>query len=453
MTNPIESIINTVTGFKGFLLPTSTPQVVAQSHGLGISTQMFMSLTLPSDVSAAQSQVDKLSKEIQGLANDVAMKQTQWQGYYQDDLNKIAQYIAGDYRGKKWNTFNPKTDLANIHTQAAVTNPQSPADLKKVNSEEPPSELDYAQIQADLDVMKTIQSRFTARCTSAVNGTGGSGGIPPCDQDAVATLTASVDQASAILSILQDNFKVLQTAQATVTASIAALDKIYSDFLYRKDTLRTIEIDNDTNTIVQFIRLPSDYAATDTGTVSCSTDTTPAVATTDTMNYTILFQNVPLLTASAGLLTTLLQENVYGVTQLNTSTATTSSVTNALAITNSAPASVFPMAFVNVRTGGPALKTWWGEPHNELVIANSLSAGIGVNPNTGTNQVEFFTGDAVSFNRIFVHFGAHFGRTQTLDNGFSLGPVPTGFSGTTAPVSWSYHPAFSIGLSVRVAPF
>ena len=140
------------------------------------------------------------------------------------------------------------------------------------------------------------------------------------------------------------------------------------------------------------------------GTVTCATDTTPAIPTTDALNYTILYQSVPLVSASAGLLTTFLQMNVYGITQEAQSTSssnlTSTSAVTAIALTNSARASVFPMAYFNVRTGAPALKRWWGQPYNELVIAHHLSAGIGLNPNTGTTQVEFFAGDAISFSRI-----------------------------------------------------
>ncbi len=111
------------------------------------------------------------------------------------------------------------------------------------------------------------------------------------------------------------------------------------------------------------------------------------------------------------------------------------------------------MAFLNVRPWRPILKTWWGQPENELVITNNLGAGIGVNPNTGTNQAEFFAGYAVGFNRVYIHLGTHFGRTETLGGGFKIDtPVPSGFSGS-APINWGYHVAFSIGLSVRLAPF
>lgn len=78
------------------------------------------------------------------------------------------------------------------------------------------------------------------------------------------------------------------------------------------------------------------------------------------------------------------------------------------------------MAFVNYRLWPPVLKNWWGQPENELVITNSASAGIGVNSNTGTNQPEFFVGDAIGFSRVYLHLGAHFGRTETLGGGFTL---------------------------------
>ena len=101
---------------------------------------------------------------------------------------------------------------------------------------------------------------------------------------------------------------------------------------------------------------------------------------------------------------------------------------------------------------------------NELVWTEGVSAGIGINPNTGTNQPEFFLGLALGMNRLIIHPGIHFGRTEALGGGYSLN-VPfmstTSATGTvvpptvpsTVPLSWSYHVAFSIGFSVRVAPY
>lgn len=121
-------------------------------------------------------------------------------------------------------------------------------------------------------------------------------------------------------------------------------------------------------------------------------------------------------------------------------------------MTDSARAQVFPIALTNFRIARPILKTYFGQHGNELVITHNASAGIGVNSNTGTNQPEFFAGYAFGLNRVYVHLGTHFGRTESLGGRYTLNTiVPAGFTGA-APINWSYHPAFAIGLSVRLAP-
>ena len=76
-----------------------------------------------------------------------------------------------------------------------------------------------------------------------------------------------------------------------------------------------------------------------------------------------------------------------------------------------------------------------------------LTAGMGINPNNGANQPEFFLGLALGFNRFLIHPGVHFGRMQSLGGGFTPGTAVG--SGITPPINWSYHAAFSIGFSVR----
>jgi hypothetical protein len=383
-----------------------------------------------------------LAGQVVPVAQGIMQKQVQWQALYQKDVDSITTYLSGDYRGTFYSRFLPDTApelaTARSHSQLTLVSTNSGA------AADPPSELDYAPLQALADEMKSLQGRLITVCTTTAQ---------TCDADILNLTGHLVDQANAYLLVAQDNLKALQTAQQAVSASIAVLHKIYVDFKNRV-TLGVIGLSSEGNDgfLVQAFRMPTDYGATDTGTISCSTDTTPAVATTDSINYSILYQNIPALTVSAGLLTTFLEKREYGVTQEVDPNNTTMAQT-VFAVTDSARASVFPMAFVDYRTGKPALKTWWGEPNNELVIANNVGAGIGINPNTGTNQVEFFVGDAISFSRVFIHAGVHFGRTESLGGGFSLGPVPSNFSGTTAPINWSYHPSFAIGLSVRVAPF
>jgi hypothetical protein len=110
------------------------------------------------------------------------------------------------------------------------------------------------------------------------------------------------------------------------------------------------------------------------------------------------------------------------------------------------------MAFVNYRIGHYHSSQYGKGKEDQLVWTSHLSAGFGVNPNTGTNQPEFFLGLALGLNRFMFHPGIHFGRTESLGGGYSLNTIAPSTL-TTAPIAWSYHLAFSIGFSVRVAPY
>jgi hypothetical protein len=328
----------------------------------------------------------------------------------------------------------------------------------------PPSEIDLAPLQAYLDQLKALQPRLIALCTTTVAGDF------TCDPTRLAKTSQIIEQLNAIQTVLNDNFKYLQTAQAALGASLAVLHKMQLDFNLRLTTKNVVKSPADPadflylsdegkdkirkeQILIQQIHLGTDYGATDPGTVACSTDSTPAVATTDSINYAILYQNVPALTVSAGLLISFLEKYQYGVSQLLDTTKTPPVLSTAFVLSDSASASVLPMAYVNYRIAPPILKTWWGEPNSELVISQNVSVGIGINSNTGTNQPEFFAGYAVGFGRSLIHAGLDYGRQQSLGGGFSLGTVPTGFMGMTAPISWNYKPAFAIGVSVRIAPF
>jgi hypothetical protein len=106
---------------------------------------------------------------------------------------------------------------------------------------------------------------------------------------------------------------------------------------------------------------------------------------------------------------------------------------------------------VNYRIGYHSFQCGKGKEDEGIWTAH-LSGGFGVNPNSGTNQPECFTGFAIGFNHFMLHPGVHWGRTESLGGGYTLGTmVPATLM--TAPLSWSYHPAFSIGFSVRVAPY
>jgi hypothetical protein len=453
VTNPLESIINSVTGLKAFDFAQHIgsaeylQDMIKLDELLGIQPRTAaVQPPPPAPPKAGETPDEKalrLFNQIAGQvlqsAQNVTRKQALWAGKYKSDNDAMISYLVADYRGANYSNFDPDLDplLVNVRAHIATSSIASDA----YSDAYPPNELDYADLQMLIDQMKSLQGRLITNCTTAAK---------PCNEDILHTTARLIDQANAFMSIIQDNFKTLQGMQTALVTSFAVLHKVEVDY---RNRLNAGQIKTVGGVLVQDFHLGSDYSATDTGSISCSSDTTPAVATTDTINYSITFQNVPAFTVSGGLLTTFLQKNVYGVTQHLDTTTTPPSTVSVFAITDSARASVFPMAYVNYRTGKPALRTWWGEPNNELIIANNVSTGIGINPNTGTNQVEFFLGDAVSFSRVLVHAGLHFGRTESLGGGFSLGKVPSGFSGTAAPLNWAYHPAFAIGLSVRIAPF
>ncbi len=270
------------------------------------------------------------------------------------------------------------------------------------------------------------------------------------DADIVAGLKQidlTLAKSKSTLSILSDYNSTLKTAQTTDRTTYKSVTKLYNDFR------RTVAqgIIKESAVLTQDFSLGTDRKTTVSSYVSCVSSVDQKTPTTDQISYSVLYENVPVLSASAGLLTTFQQKRVIGTT---TALANNAAGFNTLfAITDSARAQVFPMAFFNVRLGGYRQTHWYKRPEDELDITAHLSTGIGVNPNTGTNQPEFFVGVAIGLNKLMIQPGVHFGRTQTLGGGFALNSVvPAGYAGPV-PINWSYHPAFSIGFSVRVAPW
>jgi hypothetical protein len=83
-------------------------------------------------------------------------------------------------------------------------------------------------------------------------------------------------------------------------------------------------------------------------------------------------------------------------------------------VTDRGQVQLVPMAFVNYRIFPYASSHYGKGKESELVWTTHLSAGVGVNPNTGTNQPEFFFGMGIGLNRFMLHPGIHVGRTENL---------------------------------------
>jgi len=455
VTNPIESIINTVSGLKSFNLVTGSAfKTQIQTIPDLIEPDTSQPLTeaerhAPKDPIARL--FHELAEKVLPTAQAIATKQSIWQKSYQADLKTLQDYQTANYRGQAWKQFDPLVDNNLDTVRTHITFPPITDDA--TDPKNPPSEMDYVPLQALIDQLKDLQPQLIAACTAAPTGK------KKCSPEILASTSAVIEKANSYLTVAGGNLKTLQAAQAGIVTAYYALlaQKHQFDLHKTANVFQETPADPKTHltSLMQVMPLGTNYAATSPGTVSCATTATPSVATTDAINVSILYQNVPTLTASAGILVSLIQQNQYGIVQqITPATATTPATAySAIGLTSSARAGVVPMAFFNFRFGQPKLTTWWHEPNNELVITHNASAGLGINSNSGTNQAEFFGGYAIGFSRILIHGGLDYGRSQQLAPGFSTGALPTGFTGTSVPVVWNYHPQISIGFSVRVAPF
>lgn len=452
VTSPVESIINTISGLKSFNLVQSDEyklQVDSIPNLIGPKTPPPEGKP-PEKPDPTAVLFHELAEKVLPAAQAIAKKQQHWQQTYLTDLTQLNDYGNANYRGSLWSSFDPEHEQKLDGIRQRIKFPPITSDGSDPDS--PPSEMDYVALQALVDQLKDLQPRLINACT-ATSGTNNK-----CDQEILASTSKVIEQANSYLLVAADNLKTLQTAQAAeVTAYNGLVTQRHQfDLRYNKTVQpRTLHLADDPDdgktVLVQLLPLGTNYGVTAPGTLTCSTTATPAVATTDAINIAVQYQNIPALTISAGLLISTIEQKQYGVSQQLPSGSTT--IQTAFIVTNSARASVVPMAYVNYRIAPPIIKTWWGEPNQELDISHNVSAGIGINANTGTNQPEFFGGYAIGFSRSLIHIGLDYGRSENLGQGFSLGVVPTGFTGTTAPIVWKYHPTISIGFSVRIAPF
>jgi hypothetical protein len=295
--------------------------------------------------------------------------------------------------------------------------------------------------------------------TITISKEGGQGAIilnvtfrPPaeptsCDVTALKKVDETADQAKAEMSIIADNNKALESAQGALKTNYATLLRADADYRRRLDQHVILHPDG---VLIQKIDVGTDRKATSPGSISCVSDIDGKTPTTTNINYSLLYQDVPRWTASVGFLVTSQEKKIIDIATQTGSDP--SSPTQVFQTTDRAPVQVLPMVYVNYRFLRYASTHYGKGKEDELIWTAHVSGGFGVNPNTGTNQPEAFLGLALGLNRFLIHPGVHFGRTESLGGGFALNStVPSGI--TKAPITFSYHPAFSVGFSVRVAPY
>lgn len=184
--------------------------------------------------------------------------------------------------------------------------------------------------------------------------------------------------------------------------------------------------------------LPEDNDAKVSGTVTCTNFFTKQV-TVEAIPFTVTYQNIPRASVTAGVLFSTLEKRVVGTQAERTGTAADGTPTfrTIFADTDRSSNQLVPFSFFNVYLSGTRRMNL------------NLTGGVGVNPNNGKNQAEFFLGGAVGFNNVYIQFGGHIGRWQELGGGFRLGEtVPDKFTGVPIERRYTMRPA--IGISYRI---
>jgi hypothetical protein len=197
--------------------------------------------------------------------------------------------------------------------------------------------------------------------------------------------------------------------------------------------------------LIQDLLLAQDRNVKVTQSVSCVSLLDKTKVTLDPVPISVTYQNVPRLTFSVGPVLSTLNKRQIGTSLVKTGTDDKGAATlkTTIAVTDQAAAQVVPFSFLNFKL--------YDRPWASRTFTFNLSGGVGVNPNSGTKEPEFFSGVAFGLDRMLVHLGMHTGRLQQLGGGFQIGDtVPDKTSGL--PINRSYENRFAVALSFRIAP-
>lgn len=445
-TNPLASLITSISALGAFLIPIgSVGNIGPLMEQIGPSSNKFAKMLSESKVSSEPLIADplyttfvSLNRKLSAVLSQIKDEQDITKKSFESDQKQLASYLSADYRGNNWQGFNPRRDLTVIAGDA-----EHP--MKSV--------ADLANAQANYERISNLVSSIHKKYDDK---------LPPSavkSREALKRMDPSLTMEKAALTVLADNNTVLKDPKAKLQAAYDTATKAFDTFARKlqrvNDVLPNLIREKNVgygDILTERFRLAPDRKTTVTGVLSCVSSLDLTTPTTDAIDYSVLYQDVPHLTASAGILTSFIQKQIVGTTEVNTGIASATSFATNFAITDLARVQVIPMAFVNYRILNYK-EIHWPNQEDDLGITTNLSGGFGINPNTGTNQPEGFFGIAIGFNRVMVHTGLDIGRVQHLGGGFTLGnPVPMNFP-SPVPLTWTYEKGFSIGFSVRVAPF
>jgi hypothetical protein len=189
---------------------------------------------------------------------------------------------------------------------------------------------------------------------------------------------------------------------------------------------------------------------TATTSISCTNSITKK-ASVPPIPVTVMYEGRLNLSVSVGAMLSTIEKQKLGTTAVSTGTNSSGQPTfkSVFAVVDHAPVQVIPFAFLNYRLLNLEKKN--PDPTRLPKYTLHASAGVGVNPNSGSNEVEFFFGLAFGIKKLLVQVGDHVGRFQEgFTGGFNIGDtVPANFP-STLPIHKVYRNGFGIALSYKL---
>jgi hypothetical protein len=239
---------------------------------------------------------------------------------------------------------------------------------------------------------------------------------------------ADLAELSGALDLLTSNSAVLKTAIATLEKKVASLNTLLS-------TIRALD-----PSFTQTFTFVLDRNAKVSGTVSCVSRLS-SDSTMDPVSYSIVYQDLPRFSLSAGLLVSTLDRHSYSVEAQADSTVTSAGQLKYKIADASSALQAVPFSFVHYR-----VYAW--RPRSLRDITLNGAGGIGVNPNGGTNEVELGFGPSIGIGNVFLEAGVHYGRPSVLGGGFRTGD--TVFKDLPLPVTRAWTTGFAFSILYRI---
>lgn len=240
-----------------------------------------------------------------------------------------------------------------------------------------------------------------------------------------------------LIPLFEDQINRARTALDALSKLVSELQSARAKFESTKDYLKDLENPDWYATAA----ITPDINAKLTGSFSCTSDISGKPTLDPPVVYTIIFQNTPRLSLTAGVLMSSLPRNSIGLEDVLDKRENDVVTSHKELREHPSTPQAIPFSFLNVRIGSP----WrWGD----RLMTFNVTPGIGLNPNNGDTHAEFFLGAALGFGNFFVTGGVHAGHKLRAANGFQPGDRPAG--DLTLPVETPWAPGGAVAVSYRI---